>query len=190
MDKLLDTFEHRMEFELSLNATQTAHARQILSDLMDALQPQQPAEDSKARDAVCPECGEGVSLNLLPKDKSIWHCNKCNKDIPDSVLPLSHVKLTEHSHPRFPFHSSIGGMLDAKRLLDKHRQPQQPVERIAKMLQSGDRVRLWYGRRFLDRDCISNDWIVMDSQGNRGLGDCLYSGANLDEALDALEARP
>jgi hypothetical protein len=43
-DELLDKFEHRMEFELLLNATQTAHARQILSDLMDTLEPQQPAE--------------------------------------------------------------------------------------------------------------------------------------------------
>ena len=43
-DNLLDKFEIRMEQELSLNSTQTAHARQILSDLMDILEPQQPEE--------------------------------------------------------------------------------------------------------------------------------------------------
>jgi len=71
-----------------------------------------------------------------------------------------------------------------------NKKPQQPDERIAKMLKSGDRVRLWYGQRFLDHDCISGDWVVMDSKGNKGLGYCLYSGASSDKALDALEAKP
>jgi len=44
MNELLDKFESRMNQELSLNPTQTAHARQILSDLMDVLEPQQPVE--------------------------------------------------------------------------------------------------------------------------------------------------
>jgi hypothetical protein len=63
----------------------------------------------------------------------------------------------------------------------------QPDERIAKMLKYGGRVRLWYGQRFLDRDTISNEWVVMDSQGNKGLGCSLYVGSDLDKALDALE---
>jgi hypothetical protein len=64
---------------------------------------------------------------------------------------------------------------------------EQPDERMARMLQSGYRVRLWHDQRFLDRDTISHEWVVMDSQGNGGLGNCLYSGANLDKALDVLE---
>jgi len=63
-------------------------------------------------------------------------------------------------------------------------------ERIIAMLWFGNRFRLWHDQRFLDRDCISNEWVVMDSQGNNGLGYCLYSGANLDKALDVLEQKP
>jgi hypothetical protein len=66
-------------------------------------------------------------------------------------------------------------------------EPQQPEGRIAKMLKYGGRVRLWHGQRFLDWDTISHEWVVMDSQGNGGLGNCLYSGADLGKALDVLE---
>jgi hypothetical protein len=58
-------------------------------------------------------------------------------------------------------------------------------ERIAKMLKYGGRVRLWHDQRFLDWD--SNEWVVMDSLGNKGLGCSLYVGSDLDKALDALE---
>lgn len=34
-DKLLDKYEERFEQELSLNETQVAHTRQLLSDFMD-----------------------------------------------------------------------------------------------------------------------------------------------------------
>lgn len=30
---------------------------------------------------VCSNCGESLSLNLLPRDNSLWHCWKCNADI-------------------------------------------------------------------------------------------------------------
>jgi hypothetical protein len=63
-------------------------------------------------------------------------------------------------------------------------------ERIIAMLWFGNGFRLWHDQRFLDHDSISGDWVVMDSKGNNGLGDCLYSGASLDKALDALEAKP
>jgi hypothetical protein len=63
----------------------------------------------------------------------------------------------------------------------------QPEERIAWMLQSGYRVRLWHDQRFLDRDTISHEWVVMDSLGNKGLGCSLYVGSDLDKALDVLE---
>jgi hypothetical protein len=64
MDKLLDTFEHRMEFELSLNATQTAHARQILSDLMDKLEGKSSRRKKKPGDALwCGEYNDGTILS-------------------------------------------------------------------------------------------------------------------------------
>jgi len=74
--------------------------------------------------------------------------------------------------------------------MDKELGSQQPAERIAKMLEHGDRVRLWRDCRFLDKDCISQEWVVMDSHGNHGLGHCLYSGPDLSKALDVLEEKP
>ena len=36
---LLDEYESRFEHELSLNSTQTAHTRQLISDFIDKFQP-------------------------------------------------------------------------------------------------------------------------------------------------------
>jgi len=42
VEKIIDKYETRFEQELSLNKTQVAHSRQLLSDLMDELQPSSP----------------------------------------------------------------------------------------------------------------------------------------------------
>jgi len=47
---LLDEYESRFEHELSLNSTQTAHTRQLISDFMDKFQ---PLIEKAERERIC-----------------------------------------------------------------------------------------------------------------------------------------
>ena len=53
-EELLDKYEQRFEQELTLNKTQTAHARQLISDLMDEAEPEIRREErERFNEAIC-----------------------------------------------------------------------------------------------------------------------------------------